>query len=172
MKRTISAFMDGEADHDEALRAIQSLTAEDETFREDWAVYHLIRDAMQDRSCAHATRGRDAEIGLAEAGPLESEADPVARTETGRGSSHSWKVVPYAMALVLLIAAVTLVELFRGAKSDAELGWAGEVSTTEMRSDSTSLPVEIDEYLMAHQGFSARGTPGLVVERKRSGLEK
>ena len=56
MKQTISAFMDGEADSDEALRAVESLTSGNGALRDDWAIYHLIRDTMQGQLIAGAAQ--------------------------------------------------------------------------------------------------------------------
>lgn len=164
MKSQISALMDGELDEEDAASIIAQLKKTEE-LRDEWAVYHLIGDAMgrpQARS-AHIARRVSARLAV----------EPTVLAPRPQPARHKTKV--YAMAAsVAAVAAVGWISLQTADRSPENLNLAASkpapatlvanqptpqstvtaTQTIPVISVSAPAPAQINDYLLAHGQFS------------------
>lgn len=165
MKETISALMDGELEGAAAREAIEALAHGGEPL-DSWCTYHLIGDAMRDTPLLRA--GFAARL----AERLDSEPTVLAPRRLLRQPAR-WSALPAAAAASL--AGVGLVAWLAFAPQQPQqpgvLAKApvGQVATQAQASraaakapDIIPLPSATPDYLLAHQGFSARVPLGMA----------
>lgn len=148
----LSALMDGELDPPEAQRELGALRSSAEG-RERWDTYHLIGDALRGDAL------RFARINAEFSKRLAAEATVLAP----KRRAVSRKAVTYALSAAASVAAVAMVAWV--ALTTNEVGIAPQiaanpqpaaVAVAEPAPSLVSVPVqgEMNEYLLAHQGFS------------------
>jgi sigma-E factor negative regulatory protein RseA len=135
MKDRISALMDGELDDRSAGELIGELRRESEG-AEAWRTYHLIGDAMRD------TR----RLAAASVIPI-----PLRRAATPR----RW--LPLAAAAGAAFALVGWMA-FAPEQRPAPAPVAKLQPAPQARPVAVPIPTAANDYLLAHQGFSPRGT--------------
>jgi sigma-E factor negative regulatory protein RseA len=148
MKSKISAMMDGElsdAELDESLRALRS----DDEALDTWRQYHLLSDALRDTQVLSGGFSERLALRLEEEPAiLAPKAAPPARQARYRR----------ALAVAASLAGVAMV----GAISYTQLQDASQVAqapaTVRQEPVRVALPKETNDYLLAHQSYSSRGS--------------
>ncbi|ARO88354.1 anti-sigma 24 factor [Nitrosospira lacus] len=162
MKSQISALMDGELDEEDAASIITQLKKTEE-LRDEWAVYHLIGDAMG------RPEARSAHIARRVSARLAVEPTVLApRPQTARHKSKAYAVA----ASVAAVAAVGWISLQTADRSAENLAasqpapvtlaanapishsTAAAAQTIPVISVSAPAPAQINHYLLAHGQFS------------------
>jgi sigma-E factor negative regulatory protein RseA len=142
MKQSISALMDGELFEDEAENLLGEIK-DDATVRKNWAVYHLIGDALRQPDHIHCDLSAKVRERL--------RAEPVVLVSRGRVVKH--KIRTWAISAAATLAAVSAVAWMslqispEGAPKMAMQQNAARSVNMQTRSSS-------NDYLIAHQEFS------------------
>jgi len=146
----ISALIDGELDEHEANRQLSMVMRQDE-FRERWEMFHLIGDTLRDE-CRLSPRFSQR---IAERLALE----PTVLAPRRRAARH---VAAYALSAAASLSAVAVVAWV--AFSDNPLSTPQEIAKLQVPAvvAVTATPQlagingqgNMNEYLLAHQGFS------------------
>lgn len=160
MKSQISALMDGELDEEDAASIIAQLKKTEE-LRDEWAVYHLIGDAMgrPDARSAHIARRVSARLAV----------EPTVLAPRPQPARH--KTRAYAMAAsAAAVAVVGWISLQTANRSPENLVASKSAPATLAASQpipqstapqaipvisvSVPAPAQINDYLLAHGQFS------------------
>lgn len=154
----ISALMDGELEEREALRELGKLK-EDAELRERWDTFHIVGDALRQEPLLSSAFGESF------ARRLAAEPTVLAPRRTAR---QTRRIATYALSAAASLSAAALVAwvaiapsgpggLQAGAKPNLELATA-LVPPSEAPAAaplvSPSSDGSMNEYLLAHQGFS------------------
>jgi sigma-E factor negative regulatory protein RseA len=165
VKETVSALMDGEAARHEAAGSIESLRTEGEA-RETWRTYHLIGDAMRD------TRMLSAGFGARLGARLEQEPTVMAPgASRWRPERARWRVMS-AAASVAAVALVGGVYFSSLQQNESPVAKTPAAPATEAAPQLVHVapPETVDDYLLAHQGYSPRVSfQGLAVRVANEG---
>ena len=151
----ISALMDGELDEQEALRELARLK-EDAELRERWDSFHLVRDALRGEQLLSAR------LDAAVAQRLAAEPTVLARR---RPIGQTKRIATYALSAAASVSAAALVawvalapQAPSGVQADAGRNAQptanGAVAQVSAPLTSVSSEGSMNEYLLAHQGFS------------------
>lgn len=150
---SISALIDGELEEHEAQRELARLK-DDAALRERWDYFHLIGDALRGERPLPLSAGFNGAF----AAHLAQEPTVLAPR---RSSPQARRVTTYALSAAASLSAVALVAwvaLAPTAPLGPQAGIAPGVQafTPEATSQLASVPSEgrMNEYLLAHQGFS------------------
>lgn len=173
MRENISALMDGELDDHEA-RPVMERLRRDREMQALWSSYHLIGDALRRQAILTSDyAGRVME-------KLEAEPTVIAPAAMKRSSSSPYHrlVMPIAASLAGL-GVVAWVAISMNAAPEIP-SQAAVVQPTELAANANgpvpvSLPLPnkaIHEYLIAHQGFSARSSIQGMAPYMRTVTEK
>lgn len=165
MKETVSALMDGELQGAAAREAIEALAREGEPL-DAWRTYHLIGDALRDTPLL--TTGFAARL----AGRLGAEPTVLAPRRLLPQPAR-WTAIPAAAAASLAGAGLVAWLAFAPpspqppgalAKAPAEqVATQAQASRAAAKApDIIPLPSATPDYLLAHQGFSARVPLGMA----------
>lgn len=149
MKAKISALVDGELERREADGALDALGSE-VLARESWRAYHLIGDALRDtRLLSEGFTARVAAQLADEPTVLAPRAKPILR-------DRRWQLLSAAASL----AAVALVVSVAFPPQDAAITAPPPVASTAPQSETAQVapPAAVDDYLLAHQGYSPRNS--------------
>ncbi len=163
MKSQISALMDGELDQEDAASIIAQLKKTEE-LRDEWAVYHLIGDAMgrPEARSAHIARRVSARLAV-EPTVLAPRPHPQARHKTKAYA------VAASVAAVAVVGWISLQTADRppenlvaskpapatlAANPSIPQATATAVQTIPVISVSAPAPAQINDYLLAHGQFS------------------
>jgi sigma-E factor negative regulatory protein RseA len=156
----ISALMDGELDEREAQQELGRLKA-DAQLRERWDAFHLVGDALRGE--------RVLSSGFHEAFATRLAAEPTVLAPR-RSTRNAKRITTYALSAAASVSAAALVawvavapngvadvEAFlspqsKGQLADARAGSAVPAAMPPMTSVSSNG--SMNEYLLAHQGFS------------------
>jgi sigma-E factor negative regulatory protein RseA len=153
MKEQLSALMDGQLD-DAACDGCLRRLKDDDELRDDWAVYHLIGDALRGTP-ARAMPGAFTERLSAEPTVLAPRAAP--RRPSAR--RQAWYALS-AAASVAAVAAVGWVALPMIQPATAPIAQlpAGTPTTAQVAPVAQIVPVAtgVGDYVLAHQRFSPR----------------
>lgn len=168
----ISAFMDGETASTEAKQTLQRLRS-DENCQQTWNCFHLVGDVMRGEPVL-----RDDFI---ERLRKRIDEEPVVLAPRARWSgptrmalSAAAAVAGVAIVLVIGLSGNPLRPQFDVAKRKSDpaqiAGQAPSITTAELRPQppAAANPVQVNEYLMAHQEFSPRTALQGVVPYVRS----
>lgn len=143
MKQEISTLMDGELFDDEAENLFNALKR-NPAAQEQWHVYHLISDVMQQPGRLHA------DIGVSMHERLEAEPTVLApRARTGQ------KAKLFALSAAASVMALTLVAWLSvqvGSETAPQMAAAQQPSA--IRAANFPGNGGINDYLIAHQEFS------------------
>lgn len=150
----ISALMDGELDDLEAQRELRRLKDDPEQ-RERWDSFHLIGDALRGEAALSS--------GFGETFTRRLAAEPTVLAPRAR-APRVGRVTTYALSAAASVSAAALVAwvaltpnapvgLQADATSPASIIAAGK-APTEAPLASVSSEGRMNEYLLAHQGFS------------------
>ncbi len=143
MKQKISALMDGELFEDEASSCLAGLRPSSEA-RGDWAVYHLIGDAL--RQPGHIP----ADLSMAIRVKIQEEPTVLApRTSMIRQNPRH-----FAISAAATLAAVGVVAWMSLGISPEPNLQATASQPAAIRPASMQFRPDANEYLMAHQEFS------------------
>jgi sigma-E factor negative regulatory protein RseA len=149
MKDRISELMDGELDEPAATQLIGALGREGEA-RDAWRSYHLIGDAMRD------TRMLSAGFAGRVTAKLAEEPTILAPRRLEGARSRNWLAVPAALAAgVAGVAVVGYLALAPQAQAPVQV--PPPMAQTQ-KPQTIPLPSATPDYLLAHQGFSARSS--------------
>jgi sigma-E factor negative regulatory protein RseA len=147
----ISALMDGELDGAEAQRQIMRMKGDPE-LRERWESFHVIGDAM--RGQGPLSPGFSASFSKR----LQDEPTVLAPY---RSPPQLRRITTYALSAAASICAIGFVAWVAGPVNTTDLVKGPEKKTTPTSIASQTLPVtsvssdgHMNEYLLAHQGFS------------------
>jgi sigma-E factor negative regulatory protein RseA len=154
----ISALMDGELDEREAERELGKVK-QDAALREQWDTFHLVGDALRGEPLLSA--------GFRENFAVRLAAEPTVLAPR-RSTRQSRRVATYALSAAASLSAAALVAwvaiaptgtagLQTAAKSPLELQTAlvpPSASPVVTPLPSVSSDGSMNEYLLAHQGFS------------------
>lgn len=153
MKDRISELMDGELDDRAAADTIRTLGRAGEAL-EAWRAYHLISDSMRE------TRVLSAGFSLRVAERLAAEPTVLA-PQRSRAESRTW----FALSAAASFAAVALVGWLAfappqpgGVPQVAQAPAANPAAEAPQAAAPAMLPSAANDYLLAHQGFSPRGS--------------
>ncbi|MDQ3185502.1 MAG: sigma-E factor negative regulatory protein [Pseudomonadota bacterium] len=161
MKEEISALMDGELDPEAAAGVIAQLKEADE-LRSEWAVYHLISDALGQ------TEAMPANIAQRVRARLTAEPAVLAPRPPIRHKARVFAVAA-SVAAVAAIGFMNLQTSDRLAENLAENKSASPTTTTNTTMNTDALqtapavvsvsaslpaPAQINDYLLAHRQFS------------------
>jgi sigma-E factor negative regulatory protein RseA len=148
MKDRISQLMDGELDDHSAADTIKACGQGAEAL-ETWRTYHLISDAMRD------SRVLSAGFSMRVIQRLEAEPTVLAPQRL-RAESRTW----FALSAAASFAAVALVGWL--AFAPPQPGGVPQVAQAPAAKPAAEapamLPSAANDYLLAHQGFSPRGS--------------
>lgn len=153
MKDRISELMDGELDERSAADTIKACGQGGDAL-ETWRTYHLISDAMRDsRILSEGFSMRTIE---------RLQAEPtVLAPQRGRPESRTW----FALSAAASFAAVALVGWLAfappqpgGVPQVAQAPAANPAAEAPQAAAPAMLPSAANDYLLAHQGFSPRGS--------------
>ena len=142
MKQSISVLMDGELFEDEAENLLGKIK-DDSTLRKNWAVYHLIGDALRQPDHIHCDLSTKVRERLRE--------EPVVLVSRGRVAQR--KIRTWAISAAATLAAVSAVAWMslqispEGAPKMAMQQNAARAVNLQIRPNS-------NDYLLAHQEFS------------------
>lgn len=165
MKNEVSALMDGELDQREAEQVIATLK-ENESLREDWAVYHLIGDTIRQDSSLSSQSMQG-----------ESTTEPIPLNPTA-SQHHNRKTAVYAIAASVTAAVITTwftLQSVDQTDPNTNTMMASQKSLTQPLPAVQSItapgmnaappllarplaPAEINDYLFVHKEF----LPGAV----------
>ena len=143
MKQKISALMDGELFDDEAASCLVGLKP-DSAARKDWAVYHLIGDAV--RQPEHISADLSASVSVR----MQDEPTVLAPR------SYSVQKNPryFALSAAATLAAVGVVA-WMSLNINPEINLqSAAISQTAIRPANVQFQPSANAYLMAHQEFS------------------
>lgn len=162
MKSQISALMDGELDQEDAASIIAQLKKTEE-LRDEWAVYHLIGDAMgrPEARSAHIARRVSARLAV----------EPAVLAPRPLETRHKTKAyaVAASVAAVAIVGWISLQTADRppenlaagksapatlAANQSAPQATATAVQTIPVISVSAPASAQINDYLLAHGQFS------------------
>ena len=173
MEDKISALMDGELDAEDATNMVAQFGKTDK-FRDEWVIYHMISDVMGQPG---QTAPMPADISRRVSSRLATEpaviASPVAASRPA-ASRHRMKA--YAIAASMTAAAVVGWMNLQVTEQPAQViadnspasptpaqAVATALPPIPVVSVSTSAPIHIDDYLLAHRAFSpGTAMPGAV----------
>lgn len=142
MKQEISTLMDGELFDDEAENLFNALKR-NPAAQEQWHVYHLISDVMQQPGRLHA------DIGISMHERLEAEPTILApRARTGQ------KVKLFALSAAASVMALTLVAWLSVQVGSDTVPQMAATQPSAIRAANFPGNVGMNDYLMAHQEFS------------------
>jgi sigma-E factor negative regulatory protein RseA len=153
MKDRISELMDGELDERAATQLIGVLGQEGEA-RDAWRNYHLIGDAMRD------TRMLSAGFAARVATKLAEEPTVLAPRALQSARSRNWLAVPAALAAgVAGVSVVGYLALAPQAQAPSTIPEpVAQAQPRSLKPQTIPLPSATPDYLLAHQGFSARSS--------------
>ncbi|HUP95394.1 MAG TPA: sigma-E factor negative regulatory protein [Burkholderiales bacterium] len=146
----ISALMDGELDSHQAQRGMARLK-DDSELRERWDLFHLIGDAMRHEQLL----SRGFNDGLAKR--LQEEPTVLAPR---RSTTKARRVTTYALSAAASLSAAALVAWVavtpNGPASLQAVAPASNAGPVQATAALASIPSDgrMNEYLLAHQGFS------------------
>lgn len=156
MKNKISALMDGELDNEDIAGTIAQIK-KTEDLRNEWAMYHLIRDTL-----------RQSEISLIDITSYVRKKLAIEPTVLAPSppKEHKGKVFAFAVAasMVTAVAAVawmggqTMNQPLDPVTHKEALQAAVKTEPTPSRIISTSAIIQLNDYLLAHDEFSSRTT--------------
>jgi sigma-E factor negative regulatory protein RseA len=152
---SISALMDGELDEHPARHEI-ALLRNDPELRERWDTFHLVGDALRGEPMISA--------GFSEAFAQRLAAEPTVLAPR-RTSRQAKRVTTYALSAAASVSAAALVawvamsgpnadSMLAGSGSEARLQSPGAAGGTAVIPASVSTDGTMNEYFLAHQGFS------------------
>jgi len=149
MKSKISALLDGELERHEADAALEALRTEG-LARDSWRAYHLIGDSMRDT--------RLLSDGFAERVAAQLAEEPTVLAPRARRilAQRRWQLLSAAASL----AAVTLVVAVAFPPQDATDSVPPQVAAAlpQIETVQVAPPEAVDDYLLAHQGYSPRNS--------------
>ena len=179
MEDKISALMDGELDREDAAEILAQFGMTRQ-FRDEWAVYHMISDAMGQPG---QTGPMPADISRRVSTRLVSEP-AVTRPASGSAEpavtplrpAHRQKMKAYAVAASITAAAVVGWMNLQVAEQPPQIvadnsppspapapAPAAALPVIPVASFSAPAPVHIDDYLLTHRAFSpGTAMPGAV----------
>ncbi|MDB5865342.1 MAG: Anti-sigma-E factor RseA [Betaproteobacteria bacterium] len=151
----ISALMDGELDEHPARHEIARLKNDPE-LRDRWDTFHLVGDALRGEPMMSA--------GFSAAFAQRLAAEPTVLAPR-RASRQAKRVTTYALSAAASVSAAALVawvamsgpnadSMLAGRGTDARLESAGSTSGASAIPASVSIDGTMNEYFLAHQGFS------------------
>ena len=161
MKANISALMDGELQDHELAASLAALSNREGEAYDTWCVYHLIGDAV----CG--TRPLSASFGARLARRLAEEPTVLAPAAAGArpAAPRRWIALSAAasVAAAVLVGWLALapqhetarVQIAQAPALPAPVPAAAPVAKAPAR---VPLPREADDYLLAHQSYSLRGS--------------
>ena len=152
MKTRISQLMDGELDGREADDMIAAAGCGGEA-ADAWRTYHLIGDAMRG---ARLTSG-----GFGERVAERLAAEPtVLAPAPRRAEPRAWLAMAASVAAVALVAWVAFGPLPEPALAPIAVAPAPvlQQATPAPLAVATPIPYEVNDYLLAHQAYSPRGS--------------
>lgn len=142
MKQSISALMDGELFEDEAENLLGEIK-DDSTVRKNWAVYHLIGDALRQPDHIHCDLSAKVRERL-----REEPVILVSRSRVAKRKIRTWAISAAAsLAAVSAVAWMSLQISPEGAPKMAMQQNAVRPVNAQTRPNS-------NDYLIAHQEFS------------------
>lgn len=158
MQEKISALMDGELDAEDASVLIEQFRNTEE-LREQWVAYHLISDTLGQSEVRHFDITRRVNARLAsEPALLAVPAVPIRRPTTKRrpvayaaAASIAAVVVGGWMSLQTTQAPHPLQQNLADNKPAPVTAYPAIPATASM---TASAPAQINDYLLAHRGFS------------------
>lgn len=142
----ISALMDGELDESEARRDVGRLKI-DESLRERWDEFHLVRDAMLGEPLLSSRFGENFSRRLAE--------EPTVLAPQ-RSTSRARRLTTYAMSAAASVSAAVLVAWVALAPTAPEqlVRTTPAVPVEQVSLSSVPSDGRMNEYLLAHESFS------------------
>ena len=148
MKSKISAMMDGELPDQELDDSMRALSSDDEAL-ETWRRYHLISDALRDTQVLSS--------GFSERLALRLEEEPAilaprAAPPVRQGRYRRALAVAAGLAGVAMVGAISFTQL----QDAPQVAQAPAVVRQEPV--RVALPKETNDYLLAHQSYSSRGS--------------
>ncbi|HJV11347.1 MAG TPA: sigma-E factor negative regulatory protein [Burkholderiales bacterium] len=146
MKDRLSALMDGELDDRSAAEVIEALGRDHEAVR-TWRTYQLISDAMRE------SRLLSADFAARFSDVLAKEPTVLAPRATQR-ESRKW----VALSAAAGVAAVALVGWMTFAPQPGPAPLAQVQAEAPKPPVMVPLPTSANDYLLAHQAFSPRGS--------------
>jgi len=146
MKDKLSALMDGELDDRSAAAVIQALGRDPEAVR-TWRTYQLISHAL--RPGPALTDGFAARVAERLAGEPTVLAPRALKAE-----SRKW----FALSAAASVAAVAMVGWIALAPQPEVAPPGTPVAQAEAKPNIVPLPTQANDYLLAHQGVSPRGS--------------
>ena len=142
MKQSISALMDGELFEDEAENLLGEIK-DDSTVRKNWAVYHLIGDALRQPDHIHCDLSAKVRERL--------RAEPVVLVSRGRVAKR--KIRTWAISAAASLAAVSAVA-WMSLQISPEGAPKMAMQQNAVRPVNTQTRPSSNDYLIAHQEFS------------------
>ena len=142
MKQSISALMDGELFEDEAENLLGEIK-DDATVRKNWAVYHLIGDALRQPDHIHCDLSAKVRERL--------RAEPVVLVSRGRVAKR--KIRTWAISAAASLAAVSAVA-WMSLQISPEGAPKMAMQQNAVRPVNTQTRPNSNDYLIAHQEFS------------------
>ena len=146
MKTTISALIDGELSKRELRSSIRELE-QDQALREAWDMYHLIGDGLR--------RTEPLSNDFVEKVRNRLDQEPMINI-SWYSSPKGW-VISGTAALLLIMGIVVLSNLSL-INTKLEPIIALGVFPQTVQNETYPVPVNMNDYLMAHQGFSFRSS--------------
>ncbi len=144
MRQEISALMDGELFEDEADVLLDQLKR-DAASDKDWAIYHLIGDALRQPEHIHS----DVSAGVRE----RMLDEPIILVPRGRAVKQ--KMRAYALSAAASVAAIGVVA-WMSMQITTGAGGQTQMAMRQPAAQQVSMPIrqKSNDYLMAHQEFS------------------
>lgn len=157
MKANISALMDGELQDQELAASLAALSNREGEAYDTWCVYHLIGDAV----CG--TRPLSASFGARLARRLAEEPTVLAPAAAGTRpvAPRRWIALSAAasVAAAVLVGWLALAPQHEAARVQIAQAPALPAPAPVARAPArVPLPREADDYLLAHQSYSLRGS--------------
>ena len=144
MKQSISVLMDGELFEDEAEDLLGKIK-DDSTLRKNWAVYHLIGDALRQPDHIHCDLSAKVRERLRE--------EPVVLVSRARVAKR--KIRTWAISAAATLAAVTSVAwMSLQISPEGAPKMALAMQQNAVRPVNTQARSSANDYLIAHQEFS------------------
>jgi sigma-E factor negative regulatory protein RseA len=155
MNEKLSALIDGELDHEDAVGAIKQL-ASDNTRRESWDAYHLIGEVMRGETAGAVERRRCAANAIfAKLADEPTVLAPGALRKVQRVETRTRMAIAMAASVVTVSAiAVVAFKQQGGVVAPVQMVTASPVVAA---SRAPAQSVRVNDYLAIHRQFSNPG---------------
>jgi sigma-E factor negative regulatory protein RseA len=145
MKQEISVLMDGEMFEDDAELFFDKLKRHPQA-SQDWAMYHLIGDALRQPEYVH----RDLSVAIGE----RLQAEPTVLAPQSRAPQRLKHYALSAVASVMALALVAWMSLQIDKEPGPQLAAVQQSDNVVRPASFQSNAYQSNDYLMAHQEFS------------------